>query len=251
MNTKPYSDTINGINLVKNMLAPQRGNWLVKQWEDTAARMGQKYVASVNAQDDFDPVIDIALEDYRDLIIHDYSHYSQGEIADVLKRGAQGQFGENFSISSKAITTWFRIYSTTVRFEIAKAYEQEQSKFTKTLPEPKKPEYTKQDAIKHLQEAYEDYHNGEIILAWSYDIAVKFDLLPEKYQDLSKTVIRAQEIVREQQAKKLGKGHISRSEYLRIIQDVSDGTPLDQAMRKVALGEWFDWMKLGTGFKTN
>lgn len=244
MNTAPYSNSIAGINLVKNMLIPQKNAWLTEIFKSTVARMGQRY-----AQDK-DPVIDFALMDFAKVIIPKFDFYSMEEIESIMVLGATGELGDNIAISSRTITTWFRNYASNYRPKIASKYADDTTKaHQKQLDAPMPVKSTREDIIEHLREVYDDYHNGNMIHSRSYDLAVKFDVIPEKYHDLEPMKIRAKSILAEEKGKELSKGTITRTAYLQAINTVADGTPLDQAMKRVALSDWFSMMKLGKGFQ--
>lgn len=116
MNTSPYNQTKEGLNLVRNMLAPQMRLWVSEQLEITIARMGQRLVSKE------DRVLTQAVIDFIDLIIPTVGHYSQEEVEDVLRLGALGELGDNVSMSSRTVSSWFRRYSTEHRPKIAKQH---------------------------------------------------------------------------------------------------------------------------------
>lgn len=238
MNTQPYIDTIERRNSWANQLIPQRRAWLYEQLKNAGMRMGQR-------QTDSD-IFAMALKDLEEELTDNHGHYSLSEIESVLNLGSKGKLGDNTMIATKIIFAWLERYKSEYRPKLASKH----AETMQGMPAPEKVrELTRKEAIDHLREVYEDYHEGHIVLSRSYDIAVQFDLIPEKHRDLEKHLPRATALLSEDKAKQLSKGRITRTDYLESISNAESGSPLDQKCRVLALGEWFDWMKLGRGFQ--
>ena len=241
MNTNPYSQTRKGLNLVKNMLVPQRNAWLTDIFKATIARMGQKTTI------EGDKVVEYALTDFATILIPQNDSFSQDEIEEVLRLGATGELGDNIAMSSRTLTTWFKNYLNDYRPKVAAKLKE--SEPVKMLAEAPVPKLTVEMVIEHLREVYEDYHAGHIVMSRTYDIAVQFGLMPDKYTDLKRFQDLARLEVTKDSAQRLNKGVLSIQDYQTAIKNTNDGSPLDQAMKRAALCAWFDWMKLGKGFK--
>ena len=235
MNTEPFKLTLQGTNLYKNSLIPQRNKFVYEQVESAAIRMGQQNFTK--------SVMDLAVLDFKMICESRMDYYSLEEIASVLQLGALGELGDAIGMSSRTLASWVRNYQDNYRKKVARYYEDND---VVALHEPEKSkELSEQEKKDCFEEAYHDYFETGEISVFLHDLFLEWGYIPEKCQSLEKHILKAKTRLSEELSKRVQRGRIGIVDVKRVLNEtLSDDGLLLQECKKMVLEEVFNWEKL-------
>ena len=232
MNADPYRKTLEGANLFRNQLVPQRNAWILEQVQTAFKRAGQYKTDS--------DIIDLVTTDLKTEIENRFSHYSMDEIENILVLGAKGELGETTAISSRSVSGWLRTYEKEYRRFLA-AFCKSERKEPLKIEAPRK--LTDQELDQYIKSMYDQYHEDGTVFSSTFDLLWKY----EKIDLNDKTVERLKGNAKLRVSQNLDleeKGIIlNLVEYKRSKEKDTENRIKNEAKR-LAVAWHFDMMKL-------
>ena len=232
MNADAYRKTLEGANLFRNQLLPQRNAWILEQVQTAFKRAGQYKTDS--------DIIDLVTTDLKTEIEKRFSHYSMDEIENILVLGAKGELGETTAISSRSVSGWLRNYEKEYRRFLA-AFCKSERKEPLKIEAPRK--LTDEELDQYIKSMYDQYHEDGTVFSSTFDLLWKY----EKIDLNDKTVERLKGNAKLRVSQNLDleeKGIIlNLAEYKRSKEKDTENRIKNEAKR-LAVAWHFDMMKL-------
>lgn len=187
MDTHGLEMSLAGKNLYKANLIPQRKKAILDQVKLAAKRMGQ---TKIDAE-----VFQITAGDLIDEIESRYDYYSMEEIESVMKLGAVGRLGDNISLSTRTVISWFDFYNKDYRSNLTKKIKPMTENLLAESTESKPIPMTKEELDNYLDFVLDEFESGQRLYSFVYDtffnngLTNKFEEDKERYMRLGKSKI--------------------------------------------------------------
>lgn len=232
MNANPYRKTIEGENLFKNQLIPQRNAWILDQVKTAFKRAGQ-YKADSD-------IIDLVTTDLKTEIENRFGHYSMDEIESILILGAKGELGETTAISSRSVSGWLRAYEKEYRRFLA-AFCKSERKEPLKIERPRK--LTDEEMDEYIQAMYDQYHEDGTVYSMTFELMWKYG----KIELSDKTIDRLKENAKLRVSQNLDleqKGLLLNFVEYEKSKEQDVENRIKNEAKRLAVAWYFDMMKL-------
>lgn len=183
--------SIQGTNLYKNQLIPQRKRFVLDEVKLAAKRMGQNKID--------EEIFRVAAKDLIDEIERAYFFYSLEEIAEVMRMGATGQLGDSVSISSRTFISWFKEYKQNQRPKLFSAYRSSQTNVLTARSESRDGTLSDEEYKEYKEYVIDEYRkqgDSALLFSFTYDIFKKngetdiYEDNKEKYDLMATALLR-------------------------------------------------------------